>query len=103
MQKSDGGFLYATTDLAAVKQRVEEVHRPAFPNHDYCIISIRVDSHLLFAYILVFVCSQERADRILYVTDVGQSQHFEMDTLDARVGIKHVRSGVAVQTKHLLV
>ena len=44
IRKSDGGFLYATTDLAAVKHRVEE----------------------------------ERADRILYVTDVGQSMHFEM-------------------------
>jgi arginyl-tRNA synthetase len=44
VQKSDGGFLYATTDLAAVKHRVEI----------------------------------EKADRILYVTDVGQAQHFQM-------------------------
>ena len=26
VRKSDGGFLYATTDLAAIKQRVEKVH-----------------------------------------------------------------------------
>ena len=44
IKKSDGGFLYATTDLAAIRHRAKE----------------------------------EQADRVLYVTDVGQSQHFEM-------------------------
>ena len=44
LQKSDGGFLYATTDLAAVRHRVQE----------------------------------EKADRVLYVTDIGQAQHFQM-------------------------
>jgi arginyl-tRNA synthetase len=42
IQKSDGGFNYATTDLAAVRYRVTE----------------------------------DKADRIIYVTDVGQSNHF---------------------------
>eukprot|EP00741_Cyanophora_paradoxa_P003468 tig00000711_g3368.t1 len=42
VQKSDGGFIYATTDLAAVKHRAQT----------------------------------EKAERILYVTDVGQSTHF---------------------------
>jgi arginyl-tRNA synthetase len=44
IKKSDGGFLYATTDLAAVRHRAIE----------------------------------EKADRVLYVTDVGQAQHFQM-------------------------
>ena len=44
VQKSDGGFLYATTDLAALLQRVQ----------------------------------QERAQRLIYVTDAGQAQHFKM-------------------------
>ena len=44
VQKSDGGFLYATTDLAAVRHRVQS----------------------------------ERADRLIYVTDSGQAQHFSM-------------------------
>ncbi len=44
IRKSDGGFLYATTDLAAIQHRLEV----------------------------------EKADRVLYVTDVGQSQHFKM-------------------------
>jgi arginyl-tRNA synthetase len=44
IKKSDGGYLYSTTDLAAIYQRL----------------------------------SVEKADRILYVTDVGQSLHFEM-------------------------
>ncbi|XP_050532942.1 arginine--tRNA ligase, cytoplasmic [Daktulosphaira vitifoliae] len=41
--KSDGGFTYDTSDLAALKQRIEE----------------------------------EKADRIIYITDSGQSTHFE--------------------------
>jgi arginyl-tRNA synthetase len=42
IQKSDGGFNYATTDLAALRYRV----------------------------------TQDQADRIIYVTDAGQSNHF---------------------------
>jgi arginyl-tRNA synthetase len=42
IQKSDGGFNYATTDLAAVRYRI----------------------------------TQDKADRIVYVTDAGQSNHF---------------------------
>lgn len=44
IQKSDGGYTYATTDLSALKQRIEE----------------------------------EKADRIIYVVDNGQSLHLEM-------------------------
>ena len=43
VQKSDGGFGYAATDLAALRYRVNEV----------------------------------KADRIVYVTDVGQELHFK--------------------------
>ena len=43
IQKSDGGFGYATTDLAALRYRVNEM----------------------------------KADRIVYVTDVGQELHFK--------------------------
>ena len=42
VQKTDGGFNYATTDLAAIKYRVKE----------------------------------DGADRIIYVTDAGQANHF---------------------------
>jgi len=44
VQKSDGGYNYVTTDMAALRHRVEE----------------------------------ERADRIIYVTDAGQATHFKM-------------------------
>lgn len=44
IKKSDGGYTYATTDLAALKQRIEE----------------------------------EKADRVIYVVDNGQSLHLEM-------------------------
>ena len=44
IQKSDGGFNYDTTDMAAMRQRILE----------------------------------EKADRIIIVTDVGQSTHFKM-------------------------
>ena len=44
MQKSDGGFGYDTTDMAAMKQRVTD----------------------------------EKANRIIVITDAGQSTHFQM-------------------------
>jgi arginyl-tRNA synthetase len=44
VQKSDGGYLYATTDLAALRRRSQQMH----------------------------------ADRIVYVTDLGQRQHLRM-------------------------
>ncbi len=44
LQKSDGGYNYDTTDMAAIRQRITD----------------------------------EKADRIIYVTDAGQGQHFEM-------------------------
>jgi arginyl-tRNA synthetase len=44
IQKSDGGYNYDTTDMAALKHRVQE----------------------------------EKAERIIYVTDAGQSLHFQM-------------------------
>jgi arginyl-tRNA synthetase len=47
VRKSDGGYNYATTDLAAIRHRV-----------------LSKDG--------------EQAQRVLYVTDAGQAQHFEM-------------------------
>ncbi len=44
IQKSDGGYNYDTTDMAAIRHRIEV----------------------------------EQADRIIYVTDAGQSLHFQM-------------------------
>jgi len=44
VQKSDGGYNYSTTDMAAIKHRVEE----------------------------------EKADRLVYITDAGQATHFAM-------------------------
>eukprot|EP00210_Caulerpa_lentillifera_P005575 g5332.t1 len=44
IQKSDGGFGYGATDMAAIRHRLEE----------------------------------EKAEWIIYVTDTGQSQHFEL-------------------------
>jgi arginyl-tRNA synthetase len=50
VQKSDGGFNYATTDLAAIRHRTQMAQDEG----------------------------GEKANRVLYVTDAGQSQHFEM-------------------------
>ena len=44
LQKSDGGYTYDTTDMAAIKHRIQV----------------------------------EKADRIIYVVDAGQSSHFQM-------------------------
>jgi arginyl-tRNA synthetase len=51
VQKSDEGYLYATTDLAAIRYRVGELH----------------------------------ADRVLYVVDARQAQHFQMVFACARL------------------
>lgn len=68
VQKSDGGFLYATTDLAAIRYRANE----------------------------------DKADRVLYVTDVGQSLHFQQvfqvarkaEFLPETVKLEHVPFGL---------
>lgn len=97
IRKSDGGFNYATTDLAAVRQRTSA--REA---------------------------GGEAADRLLYVVDAGQKDHFEQvfqvaergGFVDRRkVSLEHVsfgvvlgedgkklktRSGDTVKLKHLL-
>mmetsp|Transcript_40456 Transcript_40456/g.126579 ORF Transcript_40456/g.126579 Transcript_40456/m.126579 type:complete len:649 (-) Transcript_40456:1127-3073(-) len=73
VQKSDGGFLYSTTDLAAVQQRT----RPQGEDG-------------------------EGAGRILYVTDVGQGSHFDAVFQVARkaglaadgVSLEHVPFGL---------
>lgn len=71
VQKSDGGYNYMTTDLAAMKQRTQE----------------------------------EKADRIIVVTDGGQLLHFQMlvrasitaDYLDPKkVEFNHVTFGVVL-------
>jgi arginyl-tRNA synthetase len=67
VQKSDGGYLYATTDLACLRYRIKKLH----------------------------------ADRVVYVTDARQSQHFAMvfkaaelaGWLDDNVRLEHVPFG----------
>ncbi len=71
VQKSDGGYNYATTDMAAVRYRVQV----------------------------------DKADRIICLTDAGQSQHFAMIFKAAekagyvdpqKVGLDHVPFGVVL-------
>lgn len=67
VQKSDGGFLYATTDLACLRYRISTLH----------------------------------AQRVIYVTDARQSQHFAMvfktaelaGWLNGKVKLEHVPFG----------
>lgn len=68
IRKSDGGFNYATTDLAAIRHRVNMA---------------RDDGG-------------EKADRVLYVTDAGQSQHFEMVFRAAKLA-NFVPDGVSLE------
>jgi len=51
VQKSDGGFNYDSTDLAAIKYRIEEL----------------------------------KCDWLIYITDAGQSDHFQMIFAAARL------------------
>ena len=71
IQKSDGGYNYDTTDMAAIRQRIEE----------------------------------EKADRLIYVTDAGQAQHFKMIFMAAekagyldpsKVRVDHVPFGLVL-------
>ena len=70
VQKSDGGYNYATTDLAALKYRVEK----------------------------------DEADRIIYVTDAGQANHFagvfqvakRAEFLPKNVEVDHVPFGLVL-------
>jgi arginyl-tRNA synthetase len=72
IQKSDGAFLYATTDLAALRFRIQEL----------------------------------RADKIIYVTDARQAQHFQMlfavakmaDWTDDKIQLEHVTFGTMLGT-----
>lgn len=58
LQKSDGGYLYATTDLAALQYRLSSFLKSA-----------PVDSEQT---------DGDNADIVLYVTDFSQADHFEM-------------------------
>lgn len=70
VQKSDGGYNYATTDLAAIRYRVQ----------------------------------QDQAERILYLTDIGQSNHFAQvfqvarraEWLPNTVKVEHVPFGLVL-------
>lgn len=70
VKKSDGAYNYATTDLAAIRHRLQE----------------------------------EKADRIIYVTDAGQASHFKMifqaavkaGWLDKKVRVDHVPFGLVL-------
>ena len=60
--KSDGGFTYDTSDMATIKQRIEE----------------------------------EKANRLIYVTDMGQFPHFEL-IFGAAKKVKWLQEDVRVQ------
>ena len=68
-RKSDGGFNYASTDLAAMRQRI----------------------------------SEERADWIIYVTDMGQSRHFEavFDAANRAGWLNADQEGLHVRLNHV--
>jgi len=67
IQKSDGAYLYATTDLAALRYRVNEL----------------------------------KADRIVYVTDARQIQHFQMLFKVAEMAGWDRRDGKKVELVHV--
>ena len=72
IQKSDGAFLYATTDMAALRYRVNEL----------------------------------KADKVIYVTDARQAQHFQMlfasakmaDWTNDEIDLMHVTFGTMLGT-----
>ena len=83
VQKSDEGYLYATTDLAALAFRAG--HFPELPNPQSAIRNPQ----------------SPHADRVLYVVDARQAQHFQMVFACARlagfapesVALEHIAFG----------
>jgi arginyl-tRNA synthetase len=67
IQKSDGAFLYATTDLAALRYRINEL----------------------------------KVDRIVYVTDARQIQHFQMLFKVAEMAGWDTRDGKKIELVHV--
>jgi arginyl-tRNA synthetase len=67
IQKSDGAYLYATTDLAALRYRVNDL----------------------------------KADRIVYVTDARQIQHFQMLFKVAEMAGWNKRDGKTIELVHV--
>jgi len=67
IQKSDGAYLYATTDLAALRYRINEL----------------------------------KTDRIIYVTDARQSQHFQMLFKTAEMAGWDERDGRKIELVHV--
>ncbi|PRW45481.1 arginine--tRNA chloroplastic mitochondrial-like isoform X2 isoform B [Chlorella sorokiniana] len=115
VQKSDGGFGYASTDMAAVKHRVEQEKAavavwpaalitdalpPAFP----ATFEHRVEQEK--AGQVKHRVEQEKADWIIYITDMGQAMHFELVfagaekagylPTDRKVRIDHVGFGLVL-------
>jgi len=95
--KSDGGFTYDTSDLAALKQRIEEERADWASN----MLNI-TDYHIINCFqkiIIKFIILQ-----LIYVTDAGQSLHFRMlESCAKRAGflksfhkVDHVTFGVVL-------
>lgn len=76
--KSDGGFTYDTSDMAALKQRIEEEKANWVFLH---YLSILIKYFIfIFRYILFL--------QIIYVTDAGQAKHFQiLKSCGERAGI----------------
>lgn len=82
--KSDGGFTYDTSDMAAIKHRIEKERA------DWASIIFHTLSILVFLFfmsinyfILISVILQ-----LIYVTDAGQSLHFQIiESCAKRAGI----------------
>jgi arginyl-tRNA synthetase len=82
IQKADGAFLYATTDLAALRFRIIDDKRAPGDQKP-----LNEDWH---------------AERVIYTTDARQSQHFSMvfDTVRAMRWHIHPQTGAPVDMVH---
>lgn len=72
--KSDGGFTYDTSDMAAIKQRIEE-ERADWASIIFHAVNtkyVTIKNHNKFLYNKICIL------QLIYVTDAGQSLHFQM-------------------------
>lgn len=81
--KSDGGFTYDTSDMAALKQRIEEEKADWVSR---MLFSLRTLLYFILDKLspnIIFVTLQ-----VIYVTDSGQSLHFQiLESCGRRAGI----------------
>lgn len=99
--KSDGGFTYDTSDMAALKQRIEEEEADWASFYTGNVKRVCYFNRLFYNKIFIIL-------QLIYVTDAGQSLHFQTlrncakkaEILKSHHRMDHVTFGVVLGEDH---